>query len=235
MTALNILIHPKLHDILPGGVLVCTPLIADVFRGPAGVITLPSTMYPSSTNYPWILLTVRDDRTAGLPVVGPTLVFVDEETPAGILFALRKHLILSDGEHQTLSHTTPRISGNALFAARCAHGTARQWAQRIGDPELPNFDQLDVSTYGSILRGVHQLIENPDITPEMSHETWLQGKLAEGWVYGPVKDFDKKTHPCCVPYDQLSSADRAKDILFRNIVLTALSVYDMGMTAGVTD
>ncbi len=55
-------------------------------------------------------------------------------------------------------------------------------------------------------------------TPEQLHESWLAQKATDGWVYGPVKDAEKKTHPCCVPYDQLPESQQRKDALFRAVV-----------------
>jgi hypothetical protein len=47
-----------------------------------------------------------------------------------------------------------------------------------------------------------------------NHENWLRDKLDSGWVYGNIKSFDKKTHPCMVPYDQLPQSQKIKDMLF---------------------
>ena len=41
-----------------------------------------------------------------------------------------------------------------------------------------------------------------------------------GWKYGPLKDPEKKEHPCFLPYDQLPVADRMKDHVFVKVVNT---------------
>jgi hypothetical protein len=46
---------------------------------------------------------------------------------------------------------------------------------------------------------------------EAAHLVWMEGKLRDGWKYGPVTDKGKKIHSCLVPYDQLSEADRESD------------------------
>jgi hypothetical protein len=66
----------------------------------------------------------------------------------------------------------------------------------------------------SAVNGVRFAIENPDATPESMHENWTKDKVADGWVYGEVKDAAAKTHPCLVPYDQLPENQRFKDSLF---------------------
>ena len=38
--------------------------------------------------------------------------------------------------------------------------------------------------------------------------------VADGWVYGIVKDPESKTHPCLVPYQDLPAEQRIKDSLF---------------------
>jgi hypothetical protein len=42
--------------------------------------------------------------------------------------------------------------------------------------------------------------------------------IKDGWVYGEVKDAEKKTHPCLVPFDQLPLFQQKKDKLFCAIV-----------------
>ena len=43
------------------------------------------------------------------------------------------------------------------------------------------------------------------------HDVWMRGRIAQGWVYGPQRDDEKKTHPCIVPYDQLSETEKDYD------------------------
>jgi hypothetical protein len=46
----------------------------------------------------------------------------------------------------------------------------------------------------------------------------MADKEADGWKHGPVKDPEKKEHPCMVPYGQLPAEQRAKDYLFIAVV-----------------
>ena len=39
-----------------------------------------------------------------------------------------------------------------------------------------------------------------------------QEKLANGWVYAPVRDNELKHHPCLVPYEDLPVEEQQKDI-----------------------
>ncbi len=46
---------------------------------------------------------------------------------------------------------------------------------------------------------------------EAAHKVWMDGKLRDGWQYGPVTDKPKKLHNCLVPYSQLSETDKESD------------------------
>jgi len=46
----------------------------------------------------------------------------------------------------------------------------------------------------------------------------MKEKVDTGWVYGKLKDGDKKTHPCIVPFDELPEYQKKKDMLFCAIV-----------------
>ena len=43
------------------------------------------------------------------------------------------------------------------------------------------------------------------------HERWLRLYLLYNWRQGPEKDAARRTHPCIVPYEELSQAEREKD------------------------
>lgn len=59
-------------------------------------------------------------------------------------------------------------------------------------------------------------------TPAQLHQDWCDWKTARGWTYGPVKDPQRKTHPCLVPYADLPEHQQAKDRVFIAVV-TALA------------
>ena len=43
------------------------------------------------------------------------------------------------------------------------------------------------------------------------HDVWAAGRIKEGWTYGEVKDTEKKTTPCLVPYDELPESEKEYD------------------------
>ncbi len=46
---------------------------------------------------------------------------------------------------------------------------------------------------------------------EAAHIVWMEGKVRDGWKYGPVTDKANKIHSCIIPYDQLSETDKESD------------------------
>jgi len=44
----------------------------------------------------------------------------------------------------------------------------------------------------------------------MEHDRWVRERLTRGWIYGPTKSIQKKTHPYLVPWAKLS--EEAKDL-----------------------
>ena len=102
--------------------------------------------------------------------------------------------------------------------ARVAHEINRAYCASLGDDSQPSWDNAPDWQKASALAGVDMHLANPDATPENSHESWLAQKTAEGWKYGPVKDAEKKEHPCFLPYAELPPEQKAKDYLFRAVV-----------------
>lgn len=49
-----------------------------------------------------------------------------------------------------------------------------------------------------------------ELLAEKVHNTYVQGRLAEGWTLGPRND-EKKTNPTLIPYDELSESEKEYD------------------------
>ncbi len=106
--------------------------------------------------------------------------------------------------------------------ARIAHETNRAYCQSIGDNSQPSWEEAPEWQRKSAVTGVkfhiRTLESGSKPIPSASHESWLAEKQADGWKYGPVKNPDKKEHPCYVPYDELPLEQKMKDYLFTAIV-----------------
>jgi len=101
--------------------------------------------------------------------------------------------------------------------AQAAHEANRGYCQALGDDSQPHWVDAPDWQKDSARNGVRFHLANA-ATPEQSHESWLAQKTAEGWKYGPVKDVEKKEHPCFVPYADLPAEQKAKDYIFKSIV-----------------
>jgi len=44
-----------------------------------------------------------------------------------------------------------------------------------------------------------------------THDVWAEGRISDGWTWGPVRDDVKKQHPCLVPYEELSEQEKGYD------------------------
>jgi hypothetical protein len=98
--------------------------------------------------------------------------------------------------------------------ARICHEVNRIYCKSIGDNSQAPWDDAPEWQRQSAINGVRHKLENPQATPEDSHKNWLTEKERDGWKYGPVKDVEKKEHPCFVSYHELPESQRIKDELF---------------------
>ncbi len=65
------------------------------------------------------------------------------------------------------------------------------------------------------------------------HEVWAEGRIREGWKYGPVKNSEKLETPLLVPYDELPESEKEFD---RNTALNTLRlVIKLGYTIEKSD
>ena len=98
------------------------------------------------------------------------------------------------------------------------HEANRAYCATLGDNSQTAWDAAPQWQKDSAVKGVIYRLQNLMAPSCKQHEEWMAVKAAEGWTYGPVKDADKKTHPCIVPYDELPEEQRTKDELFAGIV-----------------
>lgn len=102
--------------------------------------------------------------------------------------------------------------------ARVCHEANRAYCETLGDTSQKPWSEAEEWQRRSAIKGVLFAIANPDAPASFQHDAWLLQKYNEGWKYGPVKDPEKKEHPCCVEYDQLPVEQQTKDHLFKAIV-----------------
>lgn len=122
---------------------------------------------------------------------------------------------------------------NQYEIARMCHEVNRAYCAALGDTSQAPWDASPPWQKESAVNGVRFLMENSTATPEQSHQSWLVEKARDGWSYGLVKDAEKKTHPCFVPYHDLPVEQRAKDYIFGAVVRTALAIVADRLGDGV--
>ena len=66
-----------------------------------------------------------------------------------------------------------------------------------------------------------QLLELTEKIAENVHDNWALGRISQGWTYGENRDDVLKTHPCLVPYSDLTEEEKYFD---RNTALETLKL-----------
>jgi len=115
--------------------------------------------------------------------------------------------------------------------AAAVHEANRQLRSQIGDAPVAAWSSVNKEYQASICAGVQAILENPNLTPQGSHENWCEFKSAHGWNYGEAIDEKAKLHPALVKWDDLPAEQRLKSYLFvetvRSMVAT-LGKYSTG-------
>jgi hypothetical protein len=108
--------------------------------------------------------------------------------------------------------------GPELIAIIC-HEANRAYCTATGDDSQVPWDEAPQWQKDSAINGVMLHLNAEDkVSPRQTHEAGRKQKIEEGWKPGPVKDPEKKEHPCCVPYDELPVGQRIKDYIFKAVV-----------------
>lgn len=113
-----------------------------------------------------------------------------------------------------------------ILIAEAVHEANRLYCLSLGDTSQPLWGHAPAWQRESAVKGVQvvaDLIEQAQkdgvtlkrtAVGEILHQSWMDEKTADGWVYGETKDAGAKTHPCMVPYAKLPRGQRTKDKLF---------------------
>lgn len=102
-----------------------------------------------------------------------------------------------------------------LDAIACiVHEALRAYSAEIGESSGVPWEQSPRWQRYTTLAGVSAILCGDVTSPQGSHGYWCECRKAEGWQYGPTFDESAKTHPCLVPWGELSEAHRRKDVMF---------------------
>lgn len=102
--------------------------------------------------------------------------------------------------------------------AKVCHEANKAFCEANGDFSQKPWEEAEEWQRHSTVHSIEFLLANPAAKASALHDAWLKDKAADGWVYGEVKDAEKKTHPCIVPFEQLPKFQQQKDVLFQAIV-----------------
>ena len=102
--------------------------------------------------------------------------------------------------------------------AMICHEVTRVFCKSCGDYSQVSWNDAPDWQRQLAIQKVKFLIENPKATPEDSHESWRKLKKSEGWVYGEIKNTNKKIHPRLMAYKYLPESQKLKDEFFLTIV-----------------
>jgi hypothetical protein len=100
--------------------------------------------------------------------------------------------------------------------AKFVYDAARLAAEAAEAPVIPElWDNYGTAFKLQFLTVIEQQTGRKRKTsPKKLHDDWVEAYKKMGWVYGPFRDPDRKTHPDMVPYEELGQRERDKDAVF---------------------
>lgn len=109
--------------------------------------------------------------------------------------------------------------------ASICHEVNRGYCESLGDFTIQPWEQASADIKQNAMNGVVFRLSNPLSTPKDMHTNWVKDKTRAGWVYGEVKDAERLTHPCIVPYESLPQEQRTKDNIFMAVVDSSRKLF----------
>ena len=106
------------------------------------------------------------------------------------------------------------LTSKMITVAEACHEMNRKLCELLGDRSQLPWSKAPLWQRDAAINGVKFRLNNPDAPASSSHENWVQHKMGAGWKHGPIKDEEKKEHPCLVPFSELSPEQQAKDMVF---------------------
>lgn len=113
--------------------------------------------------------------------------------------------------------------------AKIAHEANRIYCETLGDYTQQPWETAPAWQRDASLAGIDSYLFGS--SPEELHKAWVAKKVADGWRFGLVKCAEAKTHPCLVPYSELSAAQQAKDHLYLKVVGAMLQALNFKKSA----
>ena len=111
------------------------------------------------------------------------------------------------------------LSFEALIGivAKVIHSANRAYVDAIGGRAFnPTWEEYGESKRQDLINAIINTVKDPQ-TPQASHENWCVAMEKAGWSKDIKLDYNRKTHPNMVPYDQLPFEEQFKDQLYMGI------------------
>lgn len=140
---------------------------------------------------------------------------------ANAMMATHDHLLKGAVTKKEAGGDTETVAVTAYpyeIIAEVCHEANRIWCQSHGDYSQKTWSEAEQWQRDSAISGARFRLDNPNAGKDAQHNAWMKEKVDAGWVYGEVKDAEKKTHPCIVPFEKLPEFQQKKDALFCAIV-----------------
>jgi len=110
------------------------------------------------------------------------------------------------------------MENKLIQVGKICHEVHRAYCKEINSKTQPEWVNITNQHKEVILNSVKQILDGKINSPDESHNNFIKVKEEQGWVYSEKYSIENKTNPRLVPFENLSSKDRMKEILFFTIV-----------------
>lgn len=145
---------------------------------------------------------------------GEPFAYGEKMTPSNVI-AGRPHV------HEECAG--PSAASLAERRAIFVYEAAALQAEAVDAPIVPEvWPERDEAFRSQFVAYVEKLCNSEEFpTPEEAHDSWWRAYEEMGWVYGPERDTEAKTHPDMVPFAELEQREQDKDAVFLALVQIA--------------
>jgi RyR domain len=112
-----------------------------------------------------------------------------------------------------------RIEVPEIVFARVFYAASQVLQEALGDPQPP-WDELPAWQQDAMVDVTRRCMLGS--TPEQMHTSWVQHFSAQGWAYGPEKNWETKQHPVIIPWHKLPLRYQARFKLWQAMVMTLM-------------